>query len=345
MRIKAAADVQTSPSMRLLSGRFLMTSRDFVNEWSPVSFGFVNPRPLVVVFYVCLISIAMASLAVGQDRGAKKKEGPLPVEPMTLKTRDGISLRAAYFPSKKQKDAIPVLLIHEWQGQGSPYLKLVLALQEAGCAVLVPEYRGHGGSKDYVDIRGNIQQFNPATMGKRDVERIIAFDLEEAKQFLKEKNNKGELNLNALVLVGIREGGIFASLFTVRDWRWPSVGRKKQGQDVKALVLISPEKQMKGLSIDSTLTDPNLIRLPILVVAGDTSPDAAEANRVSKRIEGYKKRMGQGKAIGFKQEMLKTSLSGPALVNEAEKLIPTVVSFVTENVSADGEQNPWVNRQ
>ncbi|TWT82777.1 Alpha/beta hydrolase family protein [Planctomycetes bacterium CA13] len=299
---------------------------------------------LVVVYLLSIVvtTIVMANSAAGQDRG-KKKEPPKPTTE-TLRTRDGISLRTFYFPSDQEKNAIPVILIHEWQGQGSPYLKLVLALRDAGCAVLIPEFRGHGGSKEFTDVRGRTQTFNPATMGKRDIESILSFDLEEAKQFLKKKNNNGELNLNALVLIGVREGSIFAAHFTSRDWRWPSIGRIKQGQDVKAIVMISPEKQIKGFSVDSVLTDINLIRLPIMVVAGDTSTDAPEANRIAKRIESYKKRLGQGEAKGFKQEKLKTSLSGQALVNEESDLIPAVVSFVTENVTISDSVNPWIER-
>ena len=68
-----------------------------------------------------------------------------------------------------------------------------------------------------------------------------------------------------------------ASHWAARDWSFPSVGRMKQGQDVKALVMISPEKQIKGVAIDPVLKDPNLLNLPILIVRGKTK-SASEGN-------------------------------------------------------------------
>ncbi|TWU35304.1 Alpha/beta hydrolase family protein [Novipirellula aureliae] len=309
---------------------------------------------MIVLFYFLIVSVA--SVAVGQEKAKGEDEGPQPTTE-TLKTKDGISLRAFYFPTDKAFDpnkdemvpikgteVIPVILVHEWQGQGSPYLKLVLALNEVGCSVLVPEYRGHGGSKEYTDVRGRSQTFDPTAMGRADVAKIVSLDIEAAKQFLKKKNDDGDLNLNALVMIGVREGAVFASHFAVADWRWPSVGRLKQGQDVKALVLISPEKHMKGLAIDSTISDPNLIRLPIMVAVGKTSSEATEATRIAKRIEGLKRRLGQGEARGFKEEVIDTNLSGPALVNETDELIPAVVSFIKENVKISDSENPWIRR-
>lgn len=301
-------------------------------------------RRRVVMFWVFAMSVVVASVAVGQGKGKAKEDPKLKPRPVTLKTRDGVALRAFYFPSDQGKEAIPVILVHEWGGQASPYYKLVVALRDAGCAVLVPDYRGHGGSKQYTDARGQAQTFNLATMNRRDIETILSADLEAAKKFLKYENDAGNLNLNALVMIGVREGAVLASHFTVRDWRWPSVGRKKQGQDVKGLVLISPEKQLKGIGIDPTLTDRNLLRLPIMLVAGNSSSEAAETHRIAKRIEGVKRRVGQGQVSGLEQLMVETSLSGPALVNEASEVIPAVVEFVKANVNPGVDANPWVQR-
>ncbi len=127
-----------------------------------------------------------------------------------------------------------------------------------------------------------------------------ALDLEKAKAFLKEENNEENLNLNALVVIGVREGCVMAAHWAQRDWSFPSVGRMKQGQDVKCLVLISPEKQIKGIGIDPTLTNANLIQLPMMIVAGESSPEAAEAERVAKRVEAVEETNGQGSGFRFR---------------------------------------------
>jgi pimeloyl-ACP methyl ester carboxylesterase len=304
-------------------------------------------RWLLFVLYWMAMAVAVAIWspdASGQSK--KKEEDPrLKPRPVSLKTKDGVELRAFYFPSEKGKEAITVLLVHEWQGQASPYAKLVYALREAGCAVLVPDYRGHGGSREYTDRRGMKQRFNLATMSKRDIENIIKLDLEEAKQFLVQENNDGYLNLNALVVIGVREGCVMACHWAARDWRFPSVGSVKQGQDVKALVLISPEKIVKGVTLDSALTDPNLLRLPFLIIGGSGSPEASETERIHKRIEVVKKKMSRGDASGLELKMIDTSLRGAALVKESSEVVPAAVEFVTENVTISETTNPWVERQ
>ncbi|TWU60246.1 Alpha/beta hydrolase family protein [Rubripirellula tenax] len=300
--------------------------------------------------FVFLIAVVIAATASAQKpKNAKKDDPKLKPRPVTLKTKDGVELRAFFFPSDKLKDekgkeAPTVLVVHEWEGQASPYLNLVMALKEAGCAVLIPDYRGHGGSKEYVGRGGKMETFNVAQMGKRDVENIILLDLEKAKGYLKDENNSENLNLNALVVIGIREGCVMATHWAARDWSFPSIGSKKQGQDVKALVLISPEKQIKSISLDQALTNPTILRLPIMVVAGKDSPEGSEAERVIKRIEGIKKRMGGGTVSKFESKMVSTALSGPSLVNDVSDVIPAIVKFVTTEVDAK-DDNPWVNRE
>ena len=292
-------------------------------------------------------SPAKTPQAKSSSRAAKGAAGEkeAKMEPVTLQTKDNVQLRAFYFPSDKGKDAVPVMIVHEWQGQASPYARLALALQEAGFAVLIPEYRGHGGSREYTNRRGQTQTFNVANMTRNDVEAIIMRDLESAKGFLKEKNNAGELNLNALVVIGVREGGIFATNWASRDWRFPSIGRIKQGQDVKALVLVSPEDTINGVGIDPVLRDPNILRLPIMIVAGAGSEEASTAQQIGKRIEAMKRRAGRGETTGFQLDLPSTNLSGQALVNDLKPIIPSIISFIRANVPVGANQNPWIERQ
>lgn len=292
------------------------------------------------------MALAVFATTCSAQGTKKKKDDPkLKPRPVTLKTRDGVELRAFYFPSDKEKEAVTVLLVHEWEGQASPYYKLVMELKEAGCAVLVPDYRGHGGSKEYTGRNGRKETFNIAQMSKRDVENIVLMDLEKAKGFLKDENNEGNLNLNAMVVIGIREGCILAAHFAARDWSFPSVGSRKQGQDVKGLVLISPEKQLKSVSLDQGINNAAVMSMPMMIIAGKTSPEAGEASRLVKRIESLRRRAGGGTVEGFESSMPSTQLSGPALVNEVPDVIPSIVKFVTEQIKGTKETNPWISRE
>lgn len=264
------------------------------------------------------------------------------MQSLELVTKDLVKLRAFYFPSVKGKEAVPVIVIHEWQGQAGPYAPLVQSLWDAGCAVIVPELRGHGGSREQP---GRAKGFDAARMGKADVLNMITGDLEAVKKFLVEENNAEKLNLNALTLIGVREGAILASHWAVRDLNFPSVGSIKQGQDVKAMVLISPERLLKGYSLDDTLSDLTFWQLPFLIVVGQTSRQAGDADRFHKRLETLKKRAARGEAPGLQYEVVATSLDGHALINDAPGVIDKVKTFVVTEMVNNSSRFPWVERQ
>lgn len=292
-----------------------------------------------------LLVLATAVMGHAQSRPAAKKEDPaLKPRVVTLTTRDGLKLRAQYFPSDKGKAAIPVMLVHEWGGQGSPYVRLATSLRDAGCAVLITDYRGHGGSREQMDVRGNPVSLDPGAMRRLDAMAVINSDLEAAKSFLKDENDQGKLNLNALAVIGVREGALLAAHWTVADWRFPSLGAKKQGQDVKVLILVSPEKNFKGIAIDPTLRDISLIQLPTMIVAGSDSREASEAERIARQIESMKRRLLRGEAPRFVLLMPSTNLNGARLINDSREVIPAIVRFVTNEIKVSAEWNPWIER-
>lgn len=301
---------------------------------------------------ICLFSfiatLSIPSILIAQGaQGAVKKVGPPPApRPVYLQTKDGLKLAGYYFGSNKGKKAIPVLLIHDWKGQKAPYGPLCLALRNAGCAVLALDYRGHGGSREYVDRFGKTKEFDLKTMNKNDVAMIVQNDLEAAKLFLKEENNEERLNLNALVVIGSREGCVLATGWTQKDWTFATVGSRKRGQDVKALVLISPKRQLKGIAIDGMLADRNLAALPIMVVVGSGSSEESDTDRIHKRIEAVKKRLsGSKEAPGLTLLTVREPLGGPDLVTRSPTVIPEIVKFVTTEVEIGEIDNPWIARE
>ena len=273
--------------------------------------------------------------------GAAGKPKPK-LETVELTTKDNIKLRAFYFASDKGKEAVPVIIVHEWEGQASPYGTLVKSLNDAGCAVIVPELRGHGGSRENGPAG---RPFDIARMGKGDVANIIGGDMEAVKSFLRKENDNGKLNLNALVLIGVREGAVIAAQWAVQDLNFPSVGAMKQGNDVKSLVLVSPEKSLKGFTLDETLRDRLLWQLPFLIVVGRGSDQFAESDRFYKRLESMKKKAGKGTALGLELSVVATSLAGQSFVNDAPGVIDKITAFVKAHVVDVSAKIPWVERK
>jgi len=301
--------------------------------------------PLVILLGVLATPISVhAQPRPGAAADEEDEDPALKPRPESLTTKDNVKLSTFYFPSKLGKEGAPVILVHEWKGQAAPYLKLCLTLRKAGFAVMVVEYRGHGNSKKYTDRSGKEEDYNISTMGRQDVEAIVRYDIEEVKKFLKVENNAGRLNLNALCMIGVKEGAILAGYWAARDWKIPSVGRIKQGQDVKAMVYISPEKNLNGLAMNTAVTDANLIRLPTMIVAGKASPQGSEAQRMGSRLETVKKKLSRGTVTGFELTLPETNLSGPALINEDSTVIPKIVAFLKENVRISRTENPWIER-
>lgn len=304
-----------------------------------------HPSRLVPLLVGVLSCFVIAPSVLSQERPTRRSRKPdLPEKrDVSLLTRDRVKLKASYYASTKGKEAIPIMLVHEWGGQASPYNDLAVSLQKEGYAVLIPEYRGHGASKSYTDRSGRQKDFETDRMGRRDVEAVIMADLESAKGFLKEENNEEKLNLNALVLLGVREGCLLAAHWAQRDWAFPSVGAKKQGQDVKALIFVSPVKTFKGVAMDRAIRDFNILNLPIMVVAGKGSKESPEASRIIKQLKTAKGKLNRTQELDdLIPVAFPKSLSGQELANAIK---PMILRFTSEKVVVENGLNEWVDRK
>lgn len=304
-------------------------------------------RFLVALLAFVLLSGSVSRANAQRPTTARKKKAPPEPRKVELRTKDGVDLSGVYFGSNAGKQAIPVLLVHGWKGAKAPYGDLCLGLRAAGCAVFALDYRGHGGSREYIDPSGKKKSFNQKTMGKRDIGNIVAYDFEEVKQFLKKENNEGNLNLNALVLIAVRDGAIPAIAWAKRDWQFPSVGSRKQGQDVKALVLVSPKRSLKGIAVEPMLEDPLLAALPTMFVIGKGSPEQSDGNRIYKRVGVMKRRFSGGEdAKGLTLYEPKQPLGGPVLINnKPSNVIPEIAKFIKAEVVISDVDNPWIERE
>ena len=214
---------------------------------------------------VCLaLFVALPVLAARSCLG-QPSEGP-PPEVVTLATKDGVQLKATYFPSPARKRQRP--------GEASDARRPAARLQgyarrvhsarsetpSAGRRATIhhsPSFavdlRAHGESTKQLSPAGAQADLDAAKLSKEGLLAMASLDMEAVRNFLVDKNDAGELNLNKLCLVGSGMGASVAANWAVQDWTAPPLAVGKQGQDVKAIVLISPRWSFNGLSMQDPM--------------------------------------------------------------------------------------------
>ena len=218
-----------------------------------------------------------------------------------LETSDGVLIAATYFPPLRPDKNTPVVMMLHGYGEkqsvfwpSSSDKDLAFALQDKGYAVLTFDFRGHGHSKTRVGAAGAATvQKGPSSAGKLDyVElrtpaqfRTLLNDIEAAKRYLVRRNNAGEINVAKLGVVGTELGASLGILWSFGDWQYlpqPGFNTTKQGQDVQALVLISPQYNYKGIAVSKELSKLQSF-IPMQVVVGKKDSKAfADAEKMYK---------------------------------------------------------------
>ena len=234
--------------------------------------------------------VAALLLAVGLTAGLPRtlhaqdgeKKVPAPVD-VNLQTADGVRLRATYFASTRGKESVPVVLLHEFKGSRHDMAALATSLQKNhGFAVVTVDLRGHGDSTEVVDMDKKLDCNSPTFTPQ--FPRMVKYDLEAVKTFLFEKNDAGELNVDKLCVVGAEMGASVGFLWSIVDWSWPQLTTNKQGQDVKGIVMISPEPAFKTLRM--TAITPDCIPDVLLQKASPQSIQQAD-NDVRSKVSIY----------------------------------------------------------
>jgi len=214
------------------------------------------------------------------DDPAKKKE-PLPPEEIeTVTKEDGVTIKATWYPSQAGRQAAVVILLHGYQGRRVDFHQFALFLQrEKDFAVIVPDLRGHGDSLTRVDAEGERHELRPDRLTHEDFEAMSFQDVEAIKRFLVKRNNAGELNIERLGMVGAEMGALVAVQWAYEDWEYDQLPLIKQGRDVKALTLLSPNVRFKNLNANWLIEEPLRGKIALQIVAGNGAPRALKNAR------------------------------------------------------------------
>jgi len=264
-------------------------------------FDFCWWRKLAARTMTTVMIVGLSAAIAAADEPPAEEDEPIPdPERITLTTDDYVKIRCTYYPSLEGKESTAVVMIHGWGGQRGEYDALASKLQAAGNAVVTVDLRGHGESTvrqppDVLQERdwppAWKKPLNYEKMTRNDIADMARFDLQEVMNFLYERNNKAELNIDALCVIAAKEGAVVAINWAALDWATPPptfVGYKNS-QWIKALVLLSPVQSYKGATTAVAMRSPALQReISMMIAAGEkdrgAKADAAKLYSPLKRF-------------------------------------------------------------
>lgn len=308
------------------------------------SCGCLSRRCLLTLAALAALPVAAPPNAVAQapESGATAAK-PLPKpEDVKLTTKDGVQLVATYYPATLGQESPVVILLHGFQGDRHEFSRLARALQRSGAAVIAPDLRGHGDSTRLV---GSDAMLSADRLTNPQFAAMVSQDLEAVKTHLMQRNNAGELNIEKLSVLGCEMGALVAANWALLDWSWPPLAVGKQGQDVKALALISPPNVFKGLRINGPLDAP-VIRneMPLMIAAGKEDRETfANAEAIFKRLDRVRVKPLRPDEHTLVSYALPTRLQGSKLlVDEEMGLNEAIVDFVATRVA--NRNFPWRDR-
>lgn len=313
-----------------------------------------------IVSLALLGAIAFSTSAAFAQRDKEEEEIPAP-ETVNLQTKDRVQLTCTYYQGLAEKKSVPVLLVHDWDGSRADFEHLATKLQALGHSVLVPDLRGHGES---LSVLGASDQIDREKMRRQQI-ASTSLDLEACKKFLMEKNDEGKLNIDMLTVVAAGKMSIIAANWTITDWSYPVLGGKRQGQDVKALVFLSPERKFRGLSMIEALRNPlftgrGATPLSVVVAAGTEDRTAKrEAETVHTGLDRYRPDLDledkteeeRSKIIADKQDLFlwefDVDYQGTNLVHQQASLPLTdnIGKFIYYRLLQKESQYPWQVRE
>jgi pimeloyl-ACP methyl ester carboxylesterase len=187
-----------------------------------------------------------------------------------------------------------------------------------------------------------------AKLSRNDILAMSAYDMEAVRKMLVDKNDAGEVNLNKLSLVGVGLGATVAVNWAAQDWSAPPLLVGKQGQDVKALVLVSPRWKFRGVMMQQAMKLADLKKgAAWMIVYGEESANqAADARRVAKQLERFHPQSESNSAApsGLLEIPVKSSLEGSGLWSQlGQPIEESIVSFLTTQVA--NQDIPWSKRR
>ncbi len=289
-----------------------------------------------------LLTISLTcSMALAQGRALRAPSS----ERVPLETHDGVQLSLTYYGSSAGKQTTPVVILHDYKESQAQLESFARRLQSPGeedthppFAVVTVDLRGHGNSTKQLARNGRERELDAAKLGKNGLVDMVRFDMEKIRSFLVGKNDEGMLNLNKLCILGVGMGATVGVNWSAQDWATPPLAVGKQGQDVKALVLISPRWKYRGIGLQDALRLKPLKKEVAWMMAygAKDSKVKADVKRIYKQLEKYHPEPASSRSEKPRDLLvvgLNTNLQGSKLLRQAGlPLEDRILKFLTVHV-------------
>ena len=203
----------------------------------------VPPKHGLVLFLGLGISFLMTVPVRAQ---AKKSKATSEVKKLRG-IQTGWPISATYFNSTQGKESPVVIMLHDKGGNQKIWESTAKTLQGKGYAVVTVDLRKHGQSKLETETKN-------ADVKPVDYKYMME-DLETVKRFLMEEHQKKALNIRKTAIVAMGMSVPLAVNYALLDWMKkpypdaPSMAaRTPKGQDIRAMMFISPQSSLPGVS-------------------------------------------------------------------------------------------------
>jgi pimeloyl-ACP methyl ester carboxylesterase len=227
-------------------------------------------------------SLILGAAGLGLFASSVRAEAKSQVE--SVITTDNVPIKFSYYPAIAEKNdndlstASVVLMLHgekgsrlQWDKGSAPAGKepFPAVLQNVGFAVVTVDLRKHGQSvaAGAVEPLGNEDYFK------------MGLDLKAVKDHIQKLHQEKQLNMSKMAIISTGFSAPVAAAFAESDWKQPPYDdspvpalKTPRGQDVKALVMISPDATAGRLSTNRSLAALNKLNLSFLFMAGKQDP-------------------------------------------------------------------------
>jgi pimeloyl-ACP methyl ester carboxylesterase len=276
-------------------------------------------------------------------------------EDKTLVTKLGINIKITYFPSTAGEEAPVAVLLHGKAGNRLVWKDFAGLLQQDDFAVVTVDLSGHGESgAHFPKPAGGGKKSEGGVLRAAEYQAMVADDLEAVKKFLFEEHQKKLLNMSKLAIAGADFSAAVAIVFADRDWQKPPYddaptleAKTPRGQDVRALILLSPEEQVPGINATQSLGRLRAVGMQAMIgVAKSDRHDKGSAKKIYDLLAP--KKVEDGKQYVYLIEY-EGKLRGTDLFNrkvnpqDAQKVEANMFNFLDKHVKQ--LPIPWRDRR